>query len=98
MAVAATALMAGGMMFANTLGTLPASTTGANPGGRTWATNTASELPGVVSTQEIPTVLASNGVRPGVGAQTGEMGSASPNDSSLPGVAAVRYAKTASNF
>lgn len=97
--VFATALMAGGMMFASTVGTLPGSTAGVDPSGSALSVNSAAALPGVVSTQETPTQgLASNGVRPGVGVQTGATGSASPSSNSLPGVETASLVTPANNF
>jgi hypothetical protein len=101
LSVMATALMTGGMMFANTLGALPASTAGASPSGWASAADSTAVLPGVVSTQETPTVgVTTAGVRPGAGVQTGEMGSASPNSNALPGVidASNTAIRTARNF
>jgi hypothetical protein len=73
------------MTFANTSAALPGVTPTASSTG--WVSTASSVLPGVQSTQETPnTGLCQSGERPGIGVQSGELGSASPLSDFLPGL------------
>jgi hypothetical protein len=83
--------MACGMVFATTPGALPGSTVDADPTGQVSTANPAHKLPGVVGTEQTPTVgTSSNGERPGTGIETGLKGSASQNTTLLPGIDVVQ--------
>jgi hypothetical protein len=97
--VAATTLMATGMMFATTVGALPASTPSGAPSGWASTVNPAYTLPGVESTQETPNAgISLTGVIPGTGVQSGERGSAAMNTNLLPGVDTSSTLKSMNNF
>jgi hypothetical protein len=82
--LATVALMANGMIFAHTIGDLPAAREGKQQSGS--AVNSNGTLPGVVSTQQTQNAGTSpKGQAPGTGVQSGQVENASPNRISLPG-------------
>jgi hypothetical protein len=84
-------LMTGGMVFATTPGALPGTTVDADANGQVSIASPAQKLPGVVGTEQTPTVgNGLNGERPGTGVETGLKGSASQNPNLLPGIDVVQ--------
>jgi len=83
------AFLATGMVSTNTSATLPGATPTSLTAPAVWTSTVPYVLPGAQSTQETPNAGTShNGERPGIGIQTGERGSVSPNSTLLPGITA----------
>jgi len=87
--VALTAVMASGMVFANTTGVLPGT---GDQNGLISTIEPSYKLPGVVGAEETPSVGTSpRGVMPATGTENEQRGSASPNSDLLPGTDATQF-------